>query len=662
MISIVTSTYKRPQLLKRAIESVLAQTYEDWELIIVNDDPDYETKGVIESFNDKRICYIAMSGHFGCDTRPKNRGIQASSGKYIAFLDDDSVFRPDHLQALLKALEANPSVAGVYGDRWIYEAEKSISIGIYHEFDPYLMMRRNYIDTSDVLIRKEAIVAVGGFDERYKKYVDWNLWVRMMKAGYRFKRVPLVLTDYHVYPHSKSNRKEDERGFSVPAWEPVDIDIHVPYLSPEKEPRVGIFTITYDRLEYTKKSFGSLWDTAEHPFTHLVVDNGSSDNTPAWLDNYILEHKGNVITKKYKKNMGISVASNYAIKELKDYDIIVKVDNDAIFLTKGWLKRMVELWKSNRMLVMSPYVQGLKDNPGGAPRGDYGMIKGEYLGLTRHIGGMVHFADSRAYDGFMWDEKSPKHGMQDLEISQYLVKRGYQHAYLENYYVSHGPSGTEAQQKEYPEYFERRKEEKVVKDINTVEHWDEVYAQEGEDDPNFRDDLVSWKVIERLTPDEGTLLDMGCGSGYLLSYLEKSKPNLNLIGIDLSPEGIKTASKRTKAELKVGNILSIPLDDETVDCLVSTEVMEHIVEVERAVKDCARVIKSGGRIVNIFPYKDYVPNAEHVREYDESVVELYNPYFNNVKVEVITHPIFIKYNPDGSKEQCKLLVVSGDKK
>lgn len=658
MISVITSTYKRPELLKRAIQSVINQSYQSFEMIIVNDDPDTETKSVVESFNDKRLTYIAMGGKFGCDTRPKNRGIQSSTGEYIAFLDDDSAYRPDHLQALVRALETSKDVDVVYGDRWIYEGEKSISIGIFHEFDPFLMMRRNYIDTSDVLIRREAIIAVGGFDEKYKKYVDWNLWVRMMKAGYRFKRVPLVLTDYHVYPHSKSNRKEDEKGFSVPAWDSFDIDIHVPHLSPDREPRVGIFSITYDRLDYTRMSFDSLWKTADHPFTHLVVDNGSTDDTPNWLDKYLLEHKQDVRVKRYKSNMGISIASNYAIKELKDFDIIVKVDNDAIFLTKGWLKRMVELWKSNRMLVMSPYVQGLKDNPGGAPRQEYGMVKGEYLGLTRHIGGIVHFADSRAYREFKWDEKDTLHGVQDLELSNYLNKQGYLHAYLENYFVTHGPSGTDQQKKDYPEYFERRILEK--QNINTVSHWDQVYQDEGENDPNFRNDLMSWKKVVDNLGNNGKLLDMGCGSGYLLQFIEKERPELDLYGVDLSAEGIKTASNRTKANLNAGNTNKLPYKDSEFDYLVSTEVLEHISDIKETIKETHRVLKLGGRFIHITPYKDYIPSPEHVREYDESSISLFSE-FSNVKTEVITHPEFYRTNLLGEKENCKLLVITGVK-
>ena len=462
MISIITSTFHRPELLKRAIQSVLNQTYQDFEMIIVNDDPDHETKEVVSSFNDKRLIYIPMSGKFGCDTRPKNVGVSKSKGEYIAFLDDDVAYRPDHLQCLLKEIEKS-GVDVVYGDRWIYEGDKSVSIGIFHDFDPFLMMRRNYIDTSDVLIKRDAIFSVGGFDERYKKYVDWNLWVRMMKAGYQFKRVPLVITDYHVYPHSKSNRKEDERGFSVPAWDSFDTEICVPHLRPIKEPKVAIYTLTYDRLETTKKSFDSLHKTAQYPFKHFIVDNGSTDGTKEYLESYAVAHKANITFNE--DNKGISIASNQALDAMNEGrespDIIVKVDNDAMFLTDGWLKRMVELWKSNRMLVMSTYIQGLKDNPGGAPREEYGMIKGEYLGLTRHIGGIVHFADARAYKDFRWSEKDVLHGAQDLELSNYLRSKGYLHAYLENFYTSHGESGTEAQKLQYPEYFERRKSEKT---------------------------------------------------------------------------------------------------------------------------------------------------------------------------------------------------------
>jgi hypothetical protein len=143
-----------------------------------------------------------------------------------------------------------------------------------------------------------------------------------------------------------------------------------------------------------------------------------------------------------------------------DYDIIVKWDNDCIGLTKGWLGKMVEIWQSNHMMALSCYVQGLKDNPGGAPRLGFGTVRGEMIGVTKHLGGICHFVDAHAYDTFKWDENSFLHGVQDMEMSQYLQYHGYSMGYLENYFVSHGPQGTEKQKKDFPSYFERRTIEK----------------------------------------------------------------------------------------------------------------------------------------------------------------------------------------------------------
>jgi hypothetical protein len=123
---------------------------------------------------------------------------------------------------------------------------------------------------------------------------------------------------------------------------------------------------------------------------------------------------------------------------------------------------MVEIWKSNHMMALSCYVQGLVDNPGGAPRLGFGTIKGEMVGVTKHLGGICHFVDAHAYDTFRWDEHSFLHGVQDMEMSQYLQYNGYSMGYLENYFVSHGP-GTEQQKKDYPEYFQRRIKEKQTK-------------------------------------------------------------------------------------------------------------------------------------------------------------------------------------------------------
>lgn len=313
-------------------------------------------------------------------------------------------------------------------------------------------------------MRWEALYTVGGWDERYKRMLDWNLWVRMLKAGMTFKRVPAIITNYTIHPEQISNDGNTEMTLG---WDPVNVDIVLPFLGDVKKPRVAIFSLTYERLEYTKTCFDSLYKTAGYAFDHFVYDNTPTPEVYDWFKTWVpdgvwgnskhIVHNG--------ENLGISIASNRCldwIKQAGEYDMIMKVDNDCLFLSDGWLSKMIDLWNRNRRMAFSCYIQGLRDNPGGAPRLDYGTIGDELIGITKHLGGICHFVDAHAYDNFRWDEESTLHGIQDMELSIHLLQAGYRMGYLESYFAEHF-EGTEGQEKRYPEYFERRKLEKVTK-------------------------------------------------------------------------------------------------------------------------------------------------------------------------------------------------------
>ena len=136
MISVIITTFNRAVRLKKAIQSVLNQSYTDFELIIVNDGSKDNTDDIVSSFKDPRIRYFKRQKNFGCDTRPKNEGIVISKGEYIAFLDDDNEYRPDHLAILYKEItKPNPisyinkqptTFDVVYGDRWLIDDTKKI--------------------------------------------------------------------------------------------------------------------------------------------------------------------------------------------------------------------------------------------------------------------------------------------------------------------------------------------------------------------------------------------------------------------------------------------------------------------------------------------------------------------------------------------------------
>lgn len=473
MISVIITTHdKRKEVCKLAIESVQKQTYKDIEIIVVDDVSRDGTAEMVHAISkkDKRVKYLRLKVKALGQGTGKNTGILKSKGEYIAFLDSDNTYKPEHLTILLKELENAPECVMVYGDRVIVENGKIVGPGRSMDFNEWSLMNSfsdgggNYIDTSDVLVRREALFAIGGWDERHKRMLDWNLWARMVKNGYVFKHVPVIITNYNIHSGMISNDGSTEHTMG---WDPINVEICLPYLGEIRKPKVAIFSLTYDRLDYSKKCFDSLYRTAGYEFVHFVYDNSVEPDTFQWFGTW--EHPGSWCTSNHithqGENVGISIASNYCldwIKETDKFDIIVKADNDCLFLSDGWLAKMVDLWNRNHRMAYSCYIQGLRDNPGGAPRIDYGTIGDELIGITKHLGGICHFVDAHGYDYFRWDESEALHGIQDMELSVHLLKEGYRMGYLESYFAEHY-EGTAGQEARYPEYFNRRKLEKVTK-------------------------------------------------------------------------------------------------------------------------------------------------------------------------------------------------------
>jgi GT2 family glycosyltransferase len=243
-----------------------------------------------------------------------------------------------------------------------------------------------------------------------------------------------------------------------PTFDPAGCYWKLPYLGSAGQsgfqPRVAIFTLTYNRLELTKKMLKTMTETADYPFDWFVVDNGSTDGTQAWL-----KKRRWIKEKLLPTNLGISSGSNLALEMIFEgagYDIIGKVDNDCEFQTCGWLRDIVDLWKRNRMLYISPYPEGLVANPGGGPRIGGAELGPYFVEVAQHLGGLCVFIDASAYKDFRWQDKF-LHGNQDAEASLYFRKNGYMPLYLSKHRVLHN---TEEQLKAYPEYFERRKVEK----------------------------------------------------------------------------------------------------------------------------------------------------------------------------------------------------------
>jgi len=197
---VIIPTYNRPYLVGRAIKSVLGQSYQDFELIVVDGSSTDETKEVVESFGDGRIRYIKQQGKNG-PSNARNMGIQSSSGDYIAFLDDDDEWLPNKLEKQVDLLDRLPEEYGVVYSGYRTEQDGMI-IGEHYPTQRgdvyYQMLRRSVVSTLTILIKGSCFKLVGFFDEELPTCEDWDMWIRFAKE-YKFEYVPEILAIYHIH-------------------------------------------------------------------------------------------------------------------------------------------------------------------------------------------------------------------------------------------------------------------------------------------------------------------------------------------------------------------------------------------------------------------------------------------------------------------------------
>ncbi len=209
-VSVIIPTYNRADLLPRAVESVLNQTFTDFELIIVDDGSTDNTKEVAGGFlqRDSRTKYLRQNNS-GSPARPTNAGIRKAGGKYVGFLDDDDEWLPGKLksQAALFSRFGNLGLVGCALEI-IPESGDVIRVGYSEQPKNYLrdLLKQNFLyGTGNVLADKSVFSRVGLFDEALKNSQDWDMWIRIAEAGYDFAFVPEVQFKYYARKKSISN-------------------------------------------------------------------------------------------------------------------------------------------------------------------------------------------------------------------------------------------------------------------------------------------------------------------------------------------------------------------------------------------------------------------------------------------------------------------------
>ena len=202
-VSVIIPTHNRPEFLRLAITSVLKQTFQDFEIIVVDDASTDHTCDVVWSFNDSRIQYIRLSGHSG-DAGTRNAGVMKSTGKFIAFLDDDDEWLPEKLHAQVSILtNSAEEICGMYTGRLNVDVKTGEVLNIrpalkrgnlFHE-----MLSNNRITTSSVLLKRSCLEELGLFDQRMPCGSDQDLWIRLSRK-YHWDCIATALVRYGVHP------------------------------------------------------------------------------------------------------------------------------------------------------------------------------------------------------------------------------------------------------------------------------------------------------------------------------------------------------------------------------------------------------------------------------------------------------------------------------
>jgi glycosyltransferase involved in cell wall biosynthesis len=213
LVSVVIPTYNHAHFLGRAIQSVLDQTYANWEAIVIDNHSRDNTDQVIQSFNDSRISTLKIHNN-GIIAASRNAGIRAAKGEWIAFLDSDDLWYPEKLDIAVKGIMEDVSVDVCSTDEFLVnELTGSKSVLEYGPCSPDLyrglLVEGNRFSPSAALVRRDFLSRMDIRFREDKEFVtaeDYDLWMLLARAGARFKCIRSVQGEYRIHANNSSGQ------------------------------------------------------------------------------------------------------------------------------------------------------------------------------------------------------------------------------------------------------------------------------------------------------------------------------------------------------------------------------------------------------------------------------------------------------------------------
>ena len=212
LFSVVIPTYNHANYLHRSLRSVLDQTYQNFEIIVIDNHSIDNTDEIVANFSDERITYLKIHNH-GVIAASRNQGIKAAKGEWIAFLDSDDWWSVNKLEMSVNYI--NPGVDFLYHNlKIVGEKFGIVKRGMTKSWElrsPVLidlLLNGNPIVNSSVVVRKRLLCQIGAISEEPEMIAteDYNTWMRIAQISEKFVRIPFTLGSYLLHSQNVSNR------------------------------------------------------------------------------------------------------------------------------------------------------------------------------------------------------------------------------------------------------------------------------------------------------------------------------------------------------------------------------------------------------------------------------------------------------------------------
>ncbi len=235
-VSIIIATYNRDAFLRECLDSILDQSFTDYEIIVVNDGSTDDTAHVLQSYRDK-VTFVTVD-HCGPSVT-RNIGLEMASGEYVAFHDDDDLWLRRHLELQVDFLDTEPSIEVVFGDVTLFDADGVIHNSwmatktVFHEIpksrigERYLrlegnvfdfLVRERFMTMPSLIIRRHCLDEVGPFDERLYAQVDYDLFLRLAKR-YSIGYIDTPIASCRIHGRNLSGNPERRLTSKIMLWQ-----------------------------------------------------------------------------------------------------------------------------------------------------------------------------------------------------------------------------------------------------------------------------------------------------------------------------------------------------------------------------------------------------------------------------------------------------------